>query len=468
MNIVRQFVFFCTKGISSIIFIFLCLNQVAYPQQQTMYTKSFKKIWNQVLNIDYPSNPVTHENIKFSSGVFNKKLSDSSKTLRLSFQSKKNYGLIRKGKVQFIAAFMDADSGNGDIYTYLIAFLVKNKVPYPAASLLIEPNIKVLRTDMTDKGVYIVWQRDTTKEIIDPEGYMIGRDYTLRNDSLVDDYHENSVRKKREIMYDTVFTRGVTLNQWDIKWNHTRAIAVSLTGADTVEVFRNMSIDIEDEEAVYYPGDSITPRYNAIFYQKDTNQIVSVAGSYVSYLNSYVGEGGAHMIMGTTLNTLNLDTVLKTSQKTISTQDSVHYWYYDACDSVRKAKITDIFPESDVYKALMKDTIIIASLEKAKPKKLRTLVKSLNGHCVIDFSGLLENFAFKRVKNKKVEVVIGLTNECGYEQGAFTIIEIELPIPRAYEQMFNEVREKKSTMNWINPKLIEIQRKKAYRSDQLD
>jgi tetratricopeptide (TPR) repeat protein len=103
----------------------------------------------------------------------------------------------------------------------------------------------------------------------------------------------------------------------------------------------------------------------------------------------------------------------------------------------------------------MKDSIILASLEGKNPANLKQLIPELDGGCAIDFTYLLESFAFKSINNNNVVVEFGLTHGCEVEKGTFTVIDIELPVPEYSKQMFIEAAKNKSTMEGINPGFIQ-------------
>jgi hypothetical protein len=111
------------------------------------------------------------------------------------------------------------------------------------------------------------------------------------------------------------------------------------------------------------------------------------------------------------------------------------YVAYDLANPGKQLQLTDVFPEADVYKALMGDKLILDSLKKtgAKPSNLKELMDAIafnSGHCEYGFDdSLLTRFAFHHVEGNRVAVRIGLSDGAGACRGNLTQIGIFLPIP---------------------------------------
>ncbi|MBI5726461.1 MAG: hypothetical protein HY965_01305 [Ignavibacteriales bacterium] len=425
------------KAIKCLTLFLVCYNTAIYSQEDVQELVPDSLIWNKILNMTYPLNPATHESIKFVNGCYSQRLTGSNANLQISIQEKHISGMMKDLKLFCTAALLNADSGNGTIHTYLVAFLQNNAEPYPAASVYLGNNITLNRMSITVNGINIWWLRYLEGEEKEDPHHIVCRDFTLRGDSLVDDGHEESVRQKLAIENDTIYKQSIKTGLWTVKWNSTRAIAYNSFMFDTVGIYMSTYSDIEDEDRDYYPGDSSEEYFRDWSYYSDENEMLSVVGPYVSSLNTYDGSGGAHPIYGIRMNVFELGGMGEKSEASEDTSELPFQILSSIKNGkgfdVKLPKITDIFPEKDIFEALMKDSIITASLHGVKPANLKMLVDSLDGDCAIDFSYLLESFSFKSVRNKKAVVVFGLTHGCEVEKGTFTFIEIELPIPRPSE-----------------------------------
>ncbi|MDB5100968.1 MAG: secreted protein [Cyanobacteria bacterium RYN_339] len=105
-------------------------------------------------------------------------------------------------------------------------------------------------------------------------------------------------------------------------------------------------------------------------------------------------------------------------------------------DPSKPIKLTDVFPEADVYKALMGDPIVKKALGTAQPKDLAALQKALeykqvkaNGHEYIFDPELLGRFAIHHVQGGDAYVRLGLEAANGADRDAFTQLGLKLPIP---------------------------------------
>jgi hypothetical protein len=142
-----------------------------------------------------------------------------------------------------------------------------------------------------------------------------------------------------------------------------------------------------------------------------TDRILSVVGSIVSYEES-VGttcEGAAHPSAVT------------------------FYAAVDAAHPGKKVSLTDLFPDADVLRALLADSVVKRHLPKTPPKTTDALVRALaesQPECEYTFSAdLLSRFAFHHVEGDRVAVRIGLSHGCEVMRGNLTQLGILLPIP---------------------------------------
>jgi hypothetical protein len=99
-------------------------------------------------------------------------------------------------------------------------------------------------------------------------------------------------------------------------------------------------------------------------------------------------------------------------------------------------KLTEIFPEEAIYKALMADAVVKQALGKAQPKDLAALEQALayktvklKGHEYILDPELLSRFAIHHVEGTDAYVRLGLEAATGADREAFTQIGLKLRIP---------------------------------------
>jgi hypothetical protein len=144
-----------------------------------------------------------------------------------------------------------------------------------------------------------------------------------------------------------------------------------------------------------------------------TVRLLSVVGSIVSY-EEFEGtscEGAAHP-----------------SSITL-------YAAVDAAHAGKTVRLTDLFADADVLRALLADAVVKRHAPKTPPKTTEALVKALsseNTECEYAFGpDLLNRFAFHHVEGQKVAVRIGLSHGCEAARGKLTQLGILLPIPPA-------------------------------------
>jgi hypothetical protein len=140
-------------------------------------------------------------------------------------------------------------------------------------------------------------------------------------------------------------------------------------------------------------------------------RVLSVVGSIVSYelFEATTCEGAAHP-----------------SAITL-------YAAVDAAHPGKKIRLTDVFADGDVLRALMADAIVKRHLPKVPPKTTDQLVQALadtTGECEYSFGpDLLNRFAFHHVEGNQVAVRIGLSHGCEVARGKLTQLGIMLPVP---------------------------------------
>jgi tetratricopeptide (TPR) repeat protein len=424
-------------------------------------------MWNKILNCEYPANPVTHATIKFSKGKCSTKLPDSNNQIELAFANKTLVGALTKESIPGMAVCMNVDSGNGTKYSYVVAFLQTKNTVVPEAYIYLGKSITIKEFQISEGSISIWWLWESTEDDTIHIPHITCRNFSLINNQLVDEEHENAVKEKLKIAYDTIYTHSVKTGMWNVKWNSNRADAYNNTTGDTTFLYCTSREDLDDNNEYY--GDSDLTYFRPDWYSNNDYQMLAIVGPYVSFLSTYDGSGGAHPIYGNVLCVSELGRVEAPEPQDTSTAP------YDTTERFEKmiratknlretdkshAKITDIFPETDVFNALMQDSIILAHLPKFTPKNLRELSDSLDGECEMDFSYLLESFAIKSIHHDKAVILFGLTHGCEVEKGNFTTIEIELPIPDMSKKMFEEAVKNKTTIEEINPAFLAEQEEK--------
>ena len=180
-----------------------------------------------------------------------------------------------------------------------------------------------------------------------------------------------------------------------IEWT-TQTIAVRPAGGKTVDLFERPKSE---------PGCE----------GEQTYRLLSVVGSIVSYeeFEGATCEGAAHPSSFT------------------------RYVAVDAAHPTRRPRLTDLFADADVLRALMADAVVKRHAPKTPPKTTDALVKALessNTECEYSFDpDLLNRFAFHHVEGRQVAVRIGLSHGCEVARGKLTQLGILLPIPPALQ-----------------------------------
>lgn len=140
---------------------------------------------------------------------------------------------------------------------------------------------------------------------------------------------------------------------------------------------------------------------------QESYDVISVVGPWISVEYSWYAEGGAHPSYGTV------------------------WRVHDMTRAGQRVKLTDLWDDEVLLKALLADSVIARSRRgDGTPKTVDDLVASLDGGCEMDLSArMLESWAIHSVKGDKVAVRIGLTHGCEVNRGAFTQLGVWLPIP---------------------------------------
>jgi len=112
-------------------------------------------------------------------------------------------------------------------------------------------------------------------------------------------------------------------------------------------------------------------------------------------------------------------------------------------DVTRGGKVVgldDVFPASDIYLALLNDSVIKKYLPTPTPRSLPELLDKLqDSHvCEMDMGDLRNGWGFHHVRGNQVAVRIGLSHVCRANRGTFTQIGIYLPIPETMRSLLKE------------------------------
>jgi hypothetical protein len=168
--------------------------------------------------------------------------------------------------------------------------------------------------------------------------------------------------------------------------------------------------------------------------------VLSVVGPIVSISdNSGCDCGGAHPSAATIYRALDL-----------SKSGEVDLGYEGYQKHGKMAQLTDYFPEADILKALLADSLIQKALKssgKRRPATLPALMKAIYlqpvpvGECAYELSDdLLTRFAFHHLENGQVAVRLGLTHAYETCRGSSTEIGILLPIPAALKRQLAQAQ----------------------------
>jgi hypothetical protein len=113
------------------------------------------------------------------------------------------------------------------------------------------------------------------------------------------------------------------------------------------------------------------------------------------------------------------------------------YAAVDAAHPAQKVRLTDLFADSDVLRALMADAVVKRHLPKTPPKTTDALVQALaesNPECEYSFGpDLPTRFAFHHLEGSRVAVRIGLSHGCEVARGKLTQLGILLPVPPSWK-----------------------------------
>ena len=122
-----------------------------------------------------------------------------------------------------------------------------------------------------------------------------------------------------------------------------------------------------------------------------------------------------------------------------------HYRNFFAVKRGKPVKLTDLFPENDIYAALMDNGVVSRSpFRKKDPTELSELLEVLDNLTgSYSYFNLMEHFAFHHINGNKVAVILGLAANVGVLRGSMEEIEIYLTIPKALKKSLTLASKKK-------------------------
>jgi hypothetical protein len=160
-----------------------------------------------------------------------------------------------------------------------------------------------------------------------------------------------------------------------------------------------------------------------------TFRLLSVVGSIISYDDAeYCDCGGAHPSMSDDYRAIDLAKPGGVSDK----------------ESGRAARLNDLFPESDLLKALLADPLIRKAVQASKKPEPQTLAKLMetilyqeieSGDCGYSAKeDQLSRFAFHHVEGDQVAVRLSLSHAYEICRGQMIEVGILLPIPASLKR----------------------------------
>ena len=155
--------------------------------------------------------------------------------------------------------------------------------------------------------------------------------------------------------------------------------------------------------------------------------IASLVGPLLSVKASLYWEGGAHPGQLIRLETVNLET------------------------GKSPVLLTDLFSETTILDALLKDRVVEKSLAGRKPKTIKELIRMADGGCEIGFHLLNESFSFHHIQGDRVAVRIGLSHGCEVMRGNYTELSITLPIPSELSAFLEDAKRRQTLQRHYLP-----------------
>ncbi|HZE20690.1 MAG TPA: hypothetical protein VE082_01435 [Desulfobaccales bacterium] len=166
--------------------------------------------------------------------------------------------------------------------------------------------------------------------------------------------------------------------------------------------------------------------------------LLSVAGSIVSLKDELYYEiiPSAHPGGETRFTAIDLT---KRGEAVYVSPPEADLFELDLARLGKVAKLTDYFPEPEVFKALLNHHIIQKALAGESPPSLTELLALLNSKHIDNIPyliprDLLTRFAFHHLQGNKVAVRLGLPSASGAARYLHAELELMLPIPPALKK----------------------------------
>ncbi len=434
----------------------------------------------QILNFTYHSNPITKKTIHFADGKYTERLNNGGKELRISIDRITNIDSISGCRFPCTAIIISADSGNGDVKSYLVALGKTGDKLTPVADLYLGNNITISKFEL-DLGCIELWMYYSFigEDAKHPQ-HGAFRSFQLSGSKFIDYEFEKSCAKKNAIINDTVFTNSKETGEWIVKWNNTRAIAYPYFDGDTIEIYNEVFADINDIDFIapdtsksnfYIPtakvkmsGDTIVVletrpkvnRYGGMEQSVDTlvspywqyskkYEMLSIVGPYVSFIETFIKDENSKP---------------EYSIKVLRLSGDVD-WYSGFTGAITKraktdedGELVDDFTELYTLDLLMNELLKIPAIRAAYkdtlPLCFSWFYENDKVRKVIDPRELISRFYFTRI--------IGLDTLClGYglpDKTGKYIQEVKLPIPMSLRAMFLKAKETHGTTDYINPEFL--------------
>lgn len=199
--------------------------------------------------------------------------------------------------------------------------------------------------------------------------------------------------------------RQAVHGEWTFHWDERAAWATHPGSSQRVPIYTAERTASQDKD-----GDR--------FWSERSHVMCSLVGPYASFQETSIGEGGAHPSV---------------------------WIIYRTCRPGAKddVKLTDLFPEPVIVKALAADGVIAkARSGKGEVSTLKALCDQLDGGCEMDLSSEVLNgsFVFHHVEGDKVAIRIGVPHGCEAARGNFTQLGLLLPIPTSLRKALDQAQ----------------------------
>jgi hypothetical protein len=192
-----------------------------------------------------------------------------------------------------------------------------------------------------------------------------------------------------------------------------------------------LSLVQDTKESVFFDSmdeKSYDERTKRTLQEHRSGMVLSVVGPWVSLSKEWYSDSGAHPSYGTQWRAM------------------------DVTRGGRTVSLRDLFTDKILLEALLKNPVLIGAQIEPVTGPLMDFLGSMDGDCGMTLnSTLLNTWAFYELKESTVVVQIGI--RYGYEvcRGAFTKINVELPIPPHLAGPLKEADARKTLLIHFQP-----------------